>query len=93
MTNPLETAGTSCGEYLSATGSLLLFLKPLTFALSAGPEEGSFADLAAPSRCWPTEGTVVALQHLITIFQYFCHGLLAYSEDGYQRVANRSSNA
>jgi len=37
-----------------------------TFALSAGPEESSFAALAAPSRCWPTEGTVVALQHLIT---------------------------
>src|SRR5208282_3762878 len=35
-------------------------------ALSAGPQEGRFADPAAPSRRWPTEGTIVALPHLVT---------------------------
>jgi hypothetical protein len=35
-------------------------------ALSAGPLEGRFADPAAPSRCRPTQGTIVALPHLVT---------------------------
>jgi transposase len=34
-----------------------------TFALSAGPEEGRFADPTVLARCWPAEGTIVALPH------------------------------
>jgi hypothetical protein len=34
-----------------------------TFALSVGPEEGRFADPTVLARCWPAEGTIVALPH------------------------------
>src|SRR6266849_1075612 len=61
--DPAQIAG--CGHAAGVEEPSWTGIFP-TFALSAGPEEGSFADLAAPSRCWPTEGTVVALQHLIT---------------------------
>src|SRR5713226_6324088 len=81
--DPAQIAG--CGHAAGVEEPSWTGIFP-TFALSAGPEEGSFADLAAPSRCWPTEGTVVALQHLITIFQYFCHGLLSGIVMAYLKV-------